>query len=505
MAIIVFGLRHPTVYSLPTEWYLQLNPLIGIIVSISARSMLISALLVGLIFIVVTIVFGRVFCGFFCPLGALIDLSDRFLFGGRKAQRRMPPRGLHMLKYVLLIALLIIALLGMLFPLFMDPLSLMTRFTTLILSPAAEKIGYVTTNTLVETLARFSPDDEVAKVKNITGFMGTSGIFILLAITLIGGIFDRRFWCQYVCPSGAFFGLLSRWAIFKRRISSGNCTSCGVCAKRCCPTHAISEKDPSQTSTAECIVCGLCAEDPRMCSVFGFFGAQTKKEPVVNLQRRYVLSGIALGVAAAGPLGSLFAGSNNVCSIIRPPGAVEEMNFLSRCLACGACIRACPTRALHPVPFTEGLNRIFTPRLEASIGYCTPECRACSHVCPTNALLPVSAADKPYAKIGTGEINRQKCLAWTGKVRCLKCNNVCPYNAIQLETIVLNGQERDVPVVNEDLCTGCGKCQWVCPSYGSPAIVIKSYGARRTRPFLSEKKRARLEKLRIALNESTVD
>jgi len=207
---------HPRAYTAPGEWFLRLNPLVGIVVSLSSRTLVWGLLGGAAVMIVVTVLMGRVFCGMICPLGALIDFSDKHLLGRMRGKNANPPRQLQRVKYVFLTAIAAAALFGVTMPLFMDPISLLTRIFTLVIHPLV-KIAGADGLALVGPVLRSTPFREFGYATvDVPLYYGTLGAALLLFVVLGGGLWDKRFWCQYVCPSGAFFGLLSRRPLFRR-------------------------------------------------------------------------------------------------------------------------------------------------------------------------------------------------------------------------------------------------------------------------------------------------
>ncbi|MBN1130022.1 MAG: 4Fe-4S binding protein [Chitinispirillaceae bacterium] len=481
----------------PGEWFLQLNPLTALLTSLASRTIIYSMLWGALIVTIVTLLFGRVFCGFVCPLGAAIDFTDKFIIGKARHISRRPHQYLQRLKYILLTALTALAILGLLFPFFMDPISIATRMITLIIDPAYRILEIEGKNFAAFVTSSLFDDAPPLRALDIAmpGSLVAAALFIAV---FIGGFWDCRFWCQYVCPSGAFFGILSRIPILHRRINHEKCNSCRSCATRQCPTRAIDPNNIAMTSTAECILCGLCSSNTRACSVIAFSLPRKQEIKGPNLVRRHLIAGILAGIVAPPMIRGGRAVPASAGELIRPPGSLPESEFLTRCIACGECIKACPNHALNPCGFGDGLIRLNTPRLVPSIGYCEPSCTACTCVCPTVAIRPVSKNDKPFVKIGTAFIDEDRCLAWRNELHCLICMTRCPYQAIDEVEQTLGEITRRGPVVDKDLCIGCGKCETFCPVSTVPAIRLQSHGERRimTGPFISNKKREKIARLR---------
>jgi ferredoxin-type protein NapG/ferredoxin-type protein NapH len=137
--------------------------------------------------------------------------------------------------------------------------------------------------------------------------------------------------------------------------------------------------------------------------------------------------------------------------LIRPPGALDETSFLATCLRCGQCAQVCPRHAIKIGKGEKGLS-IGTPYIEPRQAACDL-CLECIKVCTSRALRPV---EKDKVRMGQAVINKDTCLAWQGD-ECKVCYTSCPfYNC------VIKLEEHKRPVVDPDVCVGCGICEHVC-------------------------------------------
>lgn len=466
-------------YTLESEFFLRLNPLTSVLTFIASHSLSASLLISALLVTVATIIFGRFFCGFFCPLGSIIDFTDKYVFTKMRSKERVPPRFFQRIKYIFLIAFAITALFGGVFTLYHDPLSFTTRIFTIVLDPVLKMIG----NDINRVVGVVSPTTSALLYSNypmtIRLFYGTVFSVIMAVVVIGGGFWDRRFWCQYVCPSGAFFGVLSRFTFFKRTVNEKGCNSCQRCVKAC-PVHAIPAKSEKKVNVAECIECGVCTQLKESCSSFtlGRQDAQTTDGP--DIKRRHIIAGAAGGLLIA-PVYRANAVSkrDETGRLIRPPGAIPENAFLAKCVGCGECMKACPTNTIQPCMFSDGFNRLYTPKVVPRIAGCEEKCHLCGHVCPTNAIRKLPYEEKRFAKIGTAVLDKHKCLAWSQNKECLVCDEVCPYNAITAYVVETTKGTFKVPVVDEDLCLGCGMCEQHCPIFDTAAIVVYKFGENR--------------------------
>jgi MauM/NapG family ferredoxin protein len=179
---------------------------------------------------------------------------------------------------------------------------------------------------------------------------------------------------------------------------------------------------------------------------------------------------------------------DNTGRLVRPPGAVPEDLFSARCLACGQCMKVCPTNAIQPCTLDDGLPRLSTPKIVPRIGACEEKCHVCGNVCPTEALRKLPYEEKRFAKIGTAVIDKNRCLAWEQNKECLVCDEVCPYHAIDPKVLQTSRGMFKVPVVDADLCMGCGMCEQRCPIFDTAAIVVYRFGENRRLkgPYMSE-------------------
>ncbi|HNS31850.1 MAG TPA: 4Fe-4S dicluster domain-containing protein [bacterium] len=154
--------------------------------------------------------------------------------------------------------------------------------------------------------------------------------------------------------------------------------------------------------------------------------------------------------------------------IIRPPGTVDEDDFNYKCVRCGKCILACPSKCLKPFPAEKGIVEWGTPFIVPRDAGCIM-CLNCASVCPSSAIVKVK---KGTLKIGTAEINSSICLVWQHQKDCLVCQEYCPVGAIYTD-----GEGR--PIVDPDICIGCGLCEQNCPVKGESAIRITNKGEKR--------------------------
>lgn len=202
-------------------------------------------------------------------------------------------------------------------------------------------------------------------------------------------------------------------------------------------------------------------------------------QPRKRTRRQFIYS-MARAGCVAGLSGSLLASyakksSGLAASSLRPPGALPEPDFLGACSRCGLCVQSCPYDTLKLASWLDDAPN-GTPYFEAR----AVPCEMCDHIpcveaCPTGALDP-ALEDIDDARMGVAVIvDRESCLNLQG-MRCDVCYRVCPLidEAITLEMRPNPRQEHHAlfePVVNPDVCTGCGKCEHGCIPE-DPAIKV---------------------------------
>lgn len=446
---------------MPVETFLWLDPLVGLSTAIAARSW--NVAIIGMAAILLTgLIFPRGFCGYLCPLGTLIDVFDstagRLLRLGKKQAGWWSN-----LRFFILAAVVASACCGVLLSGYVAAIPVLTR--GLLFSVGSLQLG------LGKNWGMVPP------------FSGAVWVSLgLFAVVFVLGLFEPRFWCRYVCPSGALLSLPALLRRFKRQVDDC-CIECGKCVE-VCPFDAI--QPDFGTRTLNCTFCQSCAG---VCPTEAIHfvplaaSAPALKPDVFSgrsMTRRALFvsaaSGAAAGVAA------------KLCSFasappIRPPGSLAESRFLDLCIRCEQCIKVCPGPVLQAAGVEHGLEAFWTPVAVFPHAGCHQDCNFCTQVCPTGAITPLTLADKRRFKMGVAVVNTQTCLPHRGDRDCQLCFDECNaagYRAIEMRPIQLaagsvpegafSPDEVEqmgrilAPFVNIDACVGCGLCEYRCES-----------------------------------------
>lgn len=431
-----------------------------------------SALAFAVLF-VITLLFGRVYCSFLCPLGIFQDIVTRISNIVRKRNNggKLPKQSYrkphNVLRYTILAITAIALVVGFTYPLaLLDPYSNYGKIAGQIFSSAELAI----TNMLSGVFPSVFYVQQYVKV-SMYAFIYSA--FFLILVTVFSAA-RGRLYCNTICPVGTFLGLIGGISLFKPAIDKDKCVKCNLCAGKC-KSNCINleTKEIDATRCVACYDCLTACKRGGVKLVPTWFGNQRKNEfkrDIESKERRnaiIAMGGFATAVAArsiirknrfVSPEGSVTEGAP-----ILPPGAGNVEAFKDACTACHACIAACPQKIIKPASFEYGWDGIMLPTLKYNKNYCLYECNACSQTCPHGAIRHITLEEKQKTQIAVASYNPSSCVIVSEGVKCGACSRNCPTGAIKLTESALSLQY-SVPEIDTNLCIGCGSCENVCPA-----------------------------------------
>jgi ferredoxin len=332
----------------------------------------------------------------------------------------------------------------------------------------------------------------------------------LIAVVLLVIFTARRgrIFCNTLCPVGSALSLPARVALFAPRIDPERCTSCGICETVCkagcassahkridhencvscfncidvCPFDALHYSSSRATPERRLRDSGPGRRVPRLGGLRKRTAQQAAEgdgRSTAGISRRSFLTrmtgAVSAGTAysilpvsfafrkrATGPVGRENAPAS-------PPGSQSIAEFTARCVACHLCVSRCPTSVLQPSLFEYGLKGLMQPVMDYGRAFCEYECNICTQVCPTGAIRPVSLAEKQKIQIGTVHFIEDRCVVFTDGTACGACAEVCPTQACHM---VPHEKGLTKPVTENEICIGCGNCEYACPVEGGKAIYV---------------------------------
>ena len=434
--------------------------------------------------VLLTLVFGRIYCSVICPLGVMQDVLSHL---NRKKNRFTYSRALTWLRLVMLavMAVAIIAGLGSLMAL-LAPYSSYGRIAGNLLQPL-----YIWCNNGLAAIAEhyesYAFYSKEVWIKSLPTFLIALVTFVVIAVLAWRG---GRTYCNTICPVGTVLGYLAKFSWLKVYFDADKCRSCSLCSKNC-KASCIDFKSHTVDYT-RCVACGNCLSKCNFDALHYGHPKSLKpstegKEPsqastpTNEARRAFLLGGaiVAADVALAQAGKKVDGGLAEIVdrtppqrkTRITPPGSVSASNMQHHCTACQLCVAQCPNDVLRP---SGDLLTLMQPTLSFEHGFCRPECTRCSEVCPTGAICPIDAAQKTSIQIGHAVWIRDNCVVLTDGVDCGNCARHCPTGAIMMVPTDPDDDESPmVPAVDHTKCIGCGQCEYVCPARPFGAIYVE--------------------------------
>ena len=458
------------------------------------------ALNVGVVvgLVLLTLVFGRIYCSVICPLGVFQDLLARLR---RKKNKYSYSKEVKWLRYPVLVVFVIalVAGVGSVFQL-MAPYSSYGRIATMIFQPI-----WMLGNNVLAAIAERA--DSYA-FYSVDVWMKSLPVLILALVTLVvlfilawrGG----RTYCNTICPVGTILSFLARFSFLKIRFDADKCKNCSLCSKNC--KAACIDFKTHTVDHSRCVVCGNCIDKCKFGALSYSFKSKDsrtqgyaeqsaaeknpeipksldKNNSVDNGRRSFLLATALVSTAALAQKkeklmdGGLAELEDKVTperqTPLTPPGSLSFEHFAQHCTGCQLCVSECPNDVLRP---STDLMHFMLPTMSYERGHCRPECTRCSEVCPAGAIKPLDDVEKSSIQIGHAVWIKKNCVVLTDEVECGNCARHCPAGAIEMVPLDENDEESPmVPAINETACIGCGACEYVCPSRPFSAIYVEGH------------------------------
>lgn len=436
--------------------------------------------------VVLTFVFGRIYCSVICPLGIMQDIFG-WLGKKQKKNRYTYSKELKWLRYPVLVLFIIalVAGIGTLFQL-LAPYSAYGRIVTYLLQPV-----WVACNNVLASIAEHYDSYAFYHVsKDVPNYYVITiiAVWTWAILAALAWKYGRTY-CNTICPIGTILSFLSRFSFLKIHFDESKCRNCSLCTKNC-KASCIDFKTHS-VDYSRCVVCGDCIESCK----FGALSysrlsrdsrsSRDSRETSSQSEgrRAFLLSSALLTTAALAQQkdklmdGGLAEIEEKVApkrqTPVTPPGSMSQRNFEQHCTGCQLCVSECPNEVLRP---SSDLMHLMLPTMSYELGYCRPECHRCSEVCPAGAIKPIALEVKASTQIGHAVWIKKNCVPLTDGVECGNCARHCPTGAIEMVPSDPDDEESPyVPAVNEARCIGCGACEYLCPARPFSAIYVEGH------------------------------
>lgn len=431
--------------------------------------------------IVLTLLFGRVYCSVVCPLGIFQDVANRGLgwlyklFKGRRRKRFSFSPAKNVLRWTVLAATLACFAAGFtLLPGLVEPYSAFGRIMTNMFRPL-----YMAGNNLLEAVFSSFGNYTFYRV-DASSSTNAASVIALVTFHLIGLIAWKygRAWCNTVCPVGTFLGFLGKYSLFKIRIDGDKCTHCLACGTRC-KASCIDSKNQA-IDHSRCVDCFDCLESCKEGALsYSLPPAKPRGKDTGDASRRRFLAAWFLATVSAEKLMAKAqqAVSNNNSNTaykrmhaITPPGSVGVEHFNTSCTSCHLCVSKCPSHVLKPALMEYGFAGVMQPTVYFEKGFCNYDCTVCGDVCPNGAIKPLTVEQKHRTQIGKVVFIEENCIVYLDETSCGACSEHCPTQAISM--VPYKGS-LTIPHVDTDICVGCGGCEYICPARPFRAVHIE--------------------------------
>ena len=437
------------------------------------------------ILIVLTLIFGRLYCSVICPLGVMQDIFS--WFGKRQKKNRYSYSSEKRLLRYSVLALFVVCLVIGFAPVttLLAPYSAYGRIVNSIFRPLYDLLQ----NALAAIDTHFEwymiPEAELW-LRSVTTL-----VVAILTLVVLGILAWRngRTYCNTICPVGTILSFFARFSLLRIQVDEKKCNKCSLCEKNC-KAAAIDSKS-GKVDYSRCIACGDCIDkcahkalEYKLVKPQSSKSDSTKEKEPVSPERRAMLTGALIAVGTSAMAQAKIKVDGGLAEIedkkapcrntpLTPPGALSVQNLQKHCTACQLCVSACPNNVLRP---STDPARFMQPEMSFERGFCRPECNRCSQVCPTAAIRAIEPEDKTAIHIGRAVWIAENCIPVTKGDKCGACARSCQAEAIlMVDYTTSDGRKVKVPTVDVERCIGCGECEYICPARPFSAIYVEGY------------------------------
>lgn len=437
------------------------------------------------VLLLLTLLFGRVYCSVICPLGVMQDVIS-WIHGKTKKKNRFrfsysPAK--KWLRYAVLILFVAGLVLGAhSIAILVAPYSAYGRIAGNLFAPVYQWgnnfLAWIAER--ADSYAFYSVD---VWIKSVSTFVISAVTFVIIAVLAWK---NGRTWCNTICPVGTVLGFFSKFSLFAPVIDTEKCRNCGLCSKQC-KAACINLKE-HEIDYSRCVACMDCIDTCKDGAIHyarrrSVTVTQSNKKGADQGRRAFLVSSAIAGTAVAAKAQEMKV-DGGLTEITRaqkpqrqtplvPAGSLSLKNFADHCTACQLCVSVCPNQVLRP---STSLMTLMQPEMSYERGYCRPECTRCSDICPAGAIRPITREEKSSIQIGHAVVNLDNCVVNTDGVSCGNCARHCPAGAIKM--VRKNPDDPKslmIPTVNEERCIGCGACENLCPARPFTAIHVEGH------------------------------
>ncbi len=432
--------------------------------------------------IIVTLLFGRLYCSVVCPLGVMQDI---FGWLGKKAKKNRYSHSPEKkwLRYSVLAVFILCLVVGFApVSTLLAPYSAYGRIVNSLFRPLYDLLNNGLAAIEANYTGTFYFSEAELWMRSVTTF-----VVALLTLVVPGVLAWRngRTYCNTVCPVGTMLSFFSRFSLLRVQMDKEKCKNCSLC-ERNCKTSAIDFK-AGTVDASRCVVCGDCVDKCKFDALHyrSVIGGRKAQHDAPDMNKRAFMTGMALATGTALMAQAKVKVDGGLAAIEdkkapkrqvdpTPPGSISIYHLAKNCTACQLCVSACPNNVLRPS--TNPLH-LMQPVMSFERGYCRPECTRCSEVCPTGAIRSITPEKKTSIHVGHAVWIAANCIPMVNGDSCNNCARHCPANAIEMEEreTTIDGVKRmvRVPIVDTERCIGCGACENLCPARPFSAIYVE--------------------------------